>query len=135
MIPLYLRLPLYLRHLRINVNRKQCLCPDKVNLPQYHVARYHLIDVRTYLRSHRSEYAHYLTVHLPLKLAYGVICLHYLCRFYKYGLSRRRLIMHNSAYLTLVHRRYRYHEASVAYRRCSIFLDISRLTSVAKYSA
>ena len=74
-------------------------------------------------------------MHLAFKFSYGIISFDNFRRLYENGLSRRRLIMHNSAYLTLVHRRYRYHEASVAYRRCSIFLDISRLTSVAKYSA
>ena len=86
------------------------------------VAVENVFRVGAHLVAEYGQYAHYLAALLSLQLAYAVVGLHHLCRFYKHGLARGALVVYNAVYLAFHTRCHGYHQAAVAQRGCSVFI-------------
>ena len=95
---------------------------DQVYLCQELVGVENIVHMGPELVGKHGEYAYDLASLGSLQLAHLVVGLYYLCRLNKHGLSRGRLIVHNTAYLSLHARRYGNHQSTVANGGCHILV-------------
>ena len=81
-----------------------------------------------------GEYPYHLSALCCFELAHLVVGLHHFGRLNKHGLSRSRLIVHDTVYLTFHSRRYGYHQSSVSHCRGNVFVHESVFLCRVQYS-
>ena len=109
----------------IHIHGNLRLCTDKVHFTEKVISLQKFRNLRPQLGRERRKYGYHFAFFLGFKLAYTVICLYHLGRFYKHCLSTRRFIVYYTTHLALERRRYRDDQTAVAHGRRRILLDKS----------
>ena len=113
------------RHLwyrSLNSFGKLCLGTHEIDCSHEVEACHDVGQHRSYLVGNSSEDADDLLTFLTFKFAYPVVGFNYLCRLDIERLACCRLIMHNASYLSLVRRKDRNNESSVAQGWCHVLI-------------
>ena len=113
----------HLWHRGLDPFGKLCLGTHEIDSSHEVEACHDVGQHRSYLVGNSSEDADDLLSFLAFKFSYPVVGIYHLSGLDIERLSGCRLVMHNASYLSLVRRKDRNHESSVAHGRCHVFID------------
>ena len=90
------------------------LRPHEVNIAEEDIRLQQLRHVWTYLSRQFGQNPYHLPALLRFQFAHPVVGFHHLSRLHKHGLSRSRLVVHNTLNPSLQRGRHGYHQSSVS---------------------